>query len=72
MIPPAAAAPDVVGERCACLKIMKGRLVEAVARPAVGGDEDLAKDAQQEDRLDQDHDGDRARHVRQDDVAERG
>ena len=47
-------------------------LVRRVARPAAGGDEDLGEDAEQEDRLDQDDDGDRARDMRQDDVEEEG
>ena len=41
-----------------------------VARAAVGGDEDLGKDPEQEDGLDQDDDGDRPRQVRQHQVDE--
>src|SRR5262249_26933863 len=40
------------------------------ARPAAGGDEDLGEYSEQKDRLDQDHDRDRPRQMRQRDVDE--
>ena len=40
------------------------------AGAAAGGDVDFGEDGEQEDRLDHDHDGDRAREVRQRDVPE--
>ena len=39
----------------------EGQVGGGVARAAIGGDEDLGEDAEQEDRLDQDDDGDGAR-----------
>ena len=47
-------------------------LVVAIAGAAGGGHVNFGKHAQQEDRLDQDDDGDRARDMRQHDVAEVG
>ena len=41
-------------------------------RAAVGGDADLGEHVEQEDRLDQDDDRDRARDMRQDDIEEVG
>ena len=69
MMPPAE-APPTSNSSSACRIDQEGEVGGGVARAAVGGDEDLGEDAEQEDRLDQDDDGDRARQVRQRDVDE--
>src|SRR3569832_1343120 len=43
----------------------EGQIGGGIARAAIGGDQDLGIDREQEDRLDQDDDGDGARNVRQ-------
>ena len=66
--PPGGGAADVLGDD-GLFEDHVGQGGRGRSGPALGGGEDLAEDAQKEDRLDQDHHGDRAGHVRQDDVA---
>ena len=64
MMPPAERLADFEVEQ-RLLVDEEGQVGGGVARAAIGGDEDLGIDAEQEDRLDQDDDGDGARQMRQ-------
>ena len=69
MMPPAEAWP-ILNSSERLLVDEEGQVGGGVAGAAIGGDQDLGIDGEQEDRLDQDHHGDRARQMRQRQVPE--
>src|SRR5690606_14473052 len=63
------AGADVVGQNAGA-EYQEGDVGGGIAGAAAGGDADFGEDAQQEDGLDENDDGDGPRHMRQDDEPE--